>query len=104
KVYVVTFAIGSILAAIGGAFTAPMQAVIPSMGIEIIVISFAVVVIGGLGSLKGAALGSLIVGEAQAAMTHLYPVLTLFVVYLVMTAVLLIRPSGLFGQAEARRI
>ncbi|MGH8874502.1 MAG: ABC transporter permease subunit, partial [Acidimicrobiia bacterium] len=90
--------------ALGGAFAAPMQAVIPSMGIEVIVISFAVVVIGGLGSLQGAAVGSLIVGVAQAAMTHTFPTLTLFTVYLVMTVVLLVRPLGLFAATEMRRI
>ncbi len=104
KVYVVTFSLGAVLAALGGALTAPMQAVVPAIGGEIIVISFAVVVIGGLGSLPGAALGALLVGIAQAAMTHTYPQFSLFTIYLVMTVILLVRPYGLFAREEGRRI
>lgn len=104
KVYVITFALGSFLAAAGGALSAPMQAVIPSMGIEVIVVSFAVVVIGGLGDLRGAAVGAVLVGVAKAAAVHLVPTLTLFVVYAVMTVVLLIRPYGLFALPAQRKI
>lgn len=103
-IYVATFALGATLAALGGAFTAPMIAVVPGIGVEVIVLGFAVVVIGGLGSLEGAALGALIVGLARAAAVHLIPELELFTIYLVMAVVLLIRPQGLFAQAEVRRI
>ncbi|MGH2699070.1 MAG: branched-chain amino acid ABC transporter permease, partial [Actinomycetota bacterium] len=63
-----------------------------------------VVVIGGLGSLEGAALGAVIVGLVRAAAVHLVPELELFTIYLVMAAVLLFRPQGLFAREEVRRI
>jgi len=104
RVYVVTFALGAVLAALGGAFTAPMISVVPGVGVEVIVLAFAVVVVGGLGSLEGAAVGALLIGLVRAAAVHLLPVLELFTIYLVMAAVLLVRPLGLFGRAEVRRI
>ena len=70
RVYLVTFTVGTMLAAIGGAVTAPTLAVSAGMGVEVIVLSFAVVVIGGLGSLGGAALGALIVGMVRSAAVH----------------------------------
>jgi branched-chain amino acid transport system permease protein len=104
RVYVTTFTVGAVLAALGGAFTAPMISLVPGIGVEIIVLAFAVVVVGGLGSLEGAAVGALLIGLVRAAAVHLIPVLELFTIYLVMAAVLLVRPLGLFGRAEARRI
>lgn len=104
RVYVTTFALGAVLAALGGAFTAPMISVVPGIGVEVIVLAFAVVVVGGLGSLEGAAVGALLIGLVRAAAVHLVPVLELFTIYLVMAAVLLVRPLGLFGRVEARRI
>lgn len=99
RIYVMTFTLGAIMAALGGAFTAPMTSVVPGISVDVIVLAFAVVVIGGLGSLEGAALGALIVGLVRAAAVHLLPELELFTIYLVMTGVLLIRPHGLFAQA-----
>jgi branched-chain amino acid transport system permease protein len=104
RFYLVTFTFGSLLAAIGGAFTAPTMSVVPAMGVEIIVLSFAVVVIGGLGSLPGAAVGAIIVGLVRSASIHYAPQLELFVIYLVMALVLTFRPRGLFSIAEARKI
>ncbi len=104
RVYGVAFTIGAMLAALGGAFTAPMIAVVPGISVEVIVLAFAVVVIGGLGSMEGAALGALIVGLVRAAAVHLVPALELFTIYLVMALVLLVRPHGLFAQEEVRRI
>jgi len=104
RFYVVTFTFGSLLAAIGGAFTAPTVSVVPGLGVEVIVLSFAVVVIGGLGSLPGAALGALIVGLVRSATIHYLPQAELFVIYLVMALVLAFRPRGLFMIAEARKI
>lgn len=98
------FIIGAILAALGGAFTAPMTALVPGIGVEVIVLAFAVVAIGGMGSVGGAVLGSLMVGLARAAAIHLFPELDLFTIYLVMSLVLLFRPQGLFGEVEVRRI
>jgi branched-chain amino acid transport system permease protein len=104
RFYLVTFTFGSMLAAIGGAFTAPSASVVPAMGVEVIVLSFAVVVIGGLGSLPGAALGALIVGLVRSMAIHYAPQVELFVIYLVMALVLAFRPRGLFSSAEARKI
>ena len=98
------FILGSFLAALGGAFTAPMISVEPGMGIEVIVFAFAVVGIGGLGSVGGAAIGCLLVGIARAAAVHLYPELELFVIYALMVFVLILRPQGFFGGIEVRRI
>ena len=92
------------LAAIGGALTAPTVSVVPGMGVEVIVLAFAVVVIGGLGSLPGAALGALIVGLVRSAAVHYLPEVELFSIYLVMALVLIFRPKGLFAAAEARKI
>ncbi len=98
------FVLGSFLAALGGAFTAPMISVEPGMGIEVIVLAFAVVGIGGLGSVGGAALGCLLVGIARAAAVHLYPELELFVIYALLILVLIFRPQGFFGGVKLRRI
>ncbi len=104
RVHVVAFTLGTVLAALGGAFTAPMISVVPGIAVEVIVLAFAVVVIGGLGSLEGAALGALIVGLVRAGAVHLIPELELFTIYLVMALVLLVRPHGLFAREEVRRI
>src|SRR5215471_7757307 len=81
RVYFVTFTLGTTLAAVGGAATAPTLAVSPGMGVEVIVLSFAVVVIGGLGSLGGAALGALIVGLVRSAAVRYWPAVELFSIY-----------------------
>jgi branched-chain amino acid transport system permease protein len=104
RIDLIAFALGTFLAALGGAFTAPMISVEPGMGVGIIVLAFAVVGIGGLGSIGGAALGCIVVGIARAAAVHLFPELELFVIYLLMVAVLLWRPQGLFGTIELRKI
>src|SRR4051794_30245764 len=104
RVYLVTFSLGSMLAALGGAFIAPTVSVVPGMGVEVIVLSFAVVVIGGMGSLPGAALGAVIVGIVRSLSVHYMPQLELFVIYFVMAAVLAVRPRGLFSLAEPRKI
>ena len=104
RVYLVTFTVGTLLAAIGGAITAPTVAVTPGMGVEVIVLSFAVVVIGGLGSLGGAALGALVVGLVRSVAVRYLPEVELFSIYLVMALVLILRPKGLFSPAEARKI
>lgn len=104
RVYLITFTVGAMLAALGGALTAPTTSVQPGIGAEKIVLAFAIVVIGGLGSLGGAALGALIVGIVQAAAVHWKPELELFSVYIVMAIVLIVRPKGLFAIPEARKI
>ncbi len=103
RFYLVTFTFGSMLAAIGGAFTAPTVSVVPGLGVEVVVLSFAVVVIGGLGSLPGAALGAVIVGLVRSAAIHYAPEVELFVIYFVMALVLAFRPRGLFSLAEPQK-
>lgn len=104
RVFLATFTVGAVLGAMGGAFTAPMISVVPGVGVEVIVLAFAVVVIGGLGSIEGAAIGALLVGLGRTVAVSAMPELELFVVYGVMALVLVARPQGLFGRAEARKI
>jgi len=104
RIDLMAFSLGTFLAALGGAFTAPLTSVEPGMGVSVIVLAFAVVGIGGLGSIGGAALGCIIVGIARAAAVQLFPELELFVIYALMVAVLLWRPQGLFGAVELRKI
>jgi branched-chain amino acid transport system permease protein len=104
KVFTRTFVIGCILGAFGGACVAPLISVTPGIGVEIIAISFAVVAIGGMGSIPGAVLGALAVGFTKAAAVHLFPQGELFVVYAVMVIVLSVRPEGIFSLVAARRI
>jgi branched-chain amino acid transport system permease protein len=104
RVYMLAFTIGIFLAAIGGAFTAPMISVSPGVSVGVIIVSFAVVIIGGLGSIEGAAIGALIVGLARSLAVHLAPVAELFSIYIVMAIVLMFRPEGLFQRIQARKI
>jgi branched-chain amino acid transport system permease protein len=103
-VFTLTFVLGAMLGALGGAVMAPKISVTLGIGVEVIVLAFAVVVTGGLGSIEGALLGAFIVGLCRAAAVHLVPQLELFVVYGVMALVLVFRPYGLFTQAQPRKI
>jgi len=104
RVYMLAFSVGIFLAALGGAFTAPMISVQPGVSVGVVIVSFAVVIIGGLGSIEGAAIGALIVGMARALAVHLAPVAELFAIYVVMAIVLMFRPEGLFQRIQARKI
>lgn len=104
KVFVLAFTVGVFLAAMGGAFTAPKISVQPGISVTVILLSFAIVVIGGLGSVGGAAIAALLVGMARSAAIHLWPSAELFIVYLVMTVVLALRPEGLFQRTAIRKI
>jgi len=104
RIYTFAFAIGAIMAALGGAYIAPMISVVPGISIEVIILAFAVTTIGGLGSVGGAAISALLVGVLRAAAVHYAPEFDLFVIYALMTLVLLVKPRGLFGGAEVRRI
>jgi len=103
-VYVVTFVIGAVLGALGGAYIAPTVSVTPGFGVDVIVLSFAVVVIGGMGSIPGALIGSILVGLLRALAVHKLPEIELFVVFAVMAIVLVFRPEGLFAPAKPRKI
>ncbi len=104
RIYVVTFTLGALCAALGGALIAPTIAVVPGVAVDVVVVSFAVIAIGGMGSLEGAALGALIVGLMRAVAVQLFPELELVTIYLIMGLVLLVKPEGLWGEAEVRRI
>ena len=104
RVYTFAFMFGIFLAALGGALTSPMISVAPGLSVSVVIVSFAVVIIGGLGSIEGAAIGALIVGLARAASVHLLPEIELFSIYLVMAGVLIFRPEGLFQSVKARLI
>jgi branched-chain amino acid transport system permease protein len=103
-VYTVTFIIGGMLGALAGAMMAPKTSVTLGIGVEVIVLAFAVVVIGGMGSVGGAFFGALIVGEVRSAAVHFMPQLDLFVIYAVMAVVLIFRPQGLFTRTQPRKI
>lgn len=104
RVYMLAFGVGIFLAALGGALTAPMISVQPGVSVGVIIVSFAVVIIGGLGSIPGAAIGALIVGLARSLAVHTAPVAELFSVYIVMAVVLMFKPEGLFQRIQARKI
>jgi branched-chain amino acid transport system permease protein len=98
-VYVSAFAIGCFMAGLGGAIIVPSQAAVLGMGIDALILAFVVVVIGGLGSLRGALVGALIVSFVRTAGIQFFPEIELAVLYLIAAMVLLVKPTGLFGSA-----
>jgi branched-chain amino acid transport system permease protein len=95
------FGAGVALAALGGVAAGPVLGLYPGMDTEILIPAFIVIVIGGMGSLRGAFVGSLLIGEADTFGKAYFPSLALFLIYLVMAVVLLARPQGLFGVKYA---
>ena len=93
-----------LLGCLGGAVSAPMISVVPGIGVEVIVLAFAVVVSGGLGSISGAALGALLIGFFRTLAIFYFPQLELFIVFFVMAIILSVKPEGLFGTKETRKI
>lgn len=104
RIYMMAFFVGVFLAALAGAYTAPLISVQPGIGVGVIIQSFAVIIIGGLGSIPGAAIGALIVGIVRAAAVYELPEAEIFIIYLVMAIVLVFRPEGLFTRSQARKI
>jgi branched-chain amino acid transport system permease protein len=99
-----TIALGGMLGALGGALASPTTSFTPGIGADMMVLSFAVVATAGLGQIGGAAIASLMIGLARSFAVYLMPELEVLVPYLIMVAVLLIRPEGLFSTVAARRI
>jgi branched-chain amino acid transport system permease protein len=97
SVYARVFTLGTALGTLGGALVIPATAAMSEMGVELIVEAFAVVVIGGLGSMRGAVVGALIVGVLRAIAISVYPELEMLLIYLIVIAVLVWRPRGVFG-------
>jgi len=101
KIFTLVFTVGCMLGTVGGALVVPSSAASLDMAVELVVEAFAVVVIGGLGSMRGALVGALVVGLMRAAAISLVPELEMLSVYLVVVVVLIVRPAGLFGKATA---
>ncbi len=100
-VYRFVFALGVALAAFAGMIAAPVASVFPGMGNQILIVSFVVVVIGGIGSIRGAFLGALLIGLADTFGQVYAPEVAGMTIYVLMAAVLLWRPAGLFGGTGA---
>jgi branched-chain amino acid transport system permease protein len=98
RIYVLAFGLGCFMAGLGGAIVVPSQAAVLGMGVEVLVIAFVVVVIGGLGSLEGALVGALIVSALRTITIQFWEEFELAALYLIAAIVLLIRPTGLFGR------
>lgn len=98
RVFTWVFAFGTALAGLSGVVAGPIQSAYPSMGVSILVPALIVVVVGGLGSLKGSLAGSLIIGQAETLGKAWLPATSMLIIYVVMALVLLLRPQGLFGR------
>ncbi|MGH7349456.1 MAG: branched-chain amino acid ABC transporter permease [Candidatus Rokuibacteriota bacterium] len=98
RLYTGVFVLGSFLGGLGGALVTPVRTIVPGMDTEIIVEAFIVVVIGGLGSFWGTFLGSLIYGQVLSFGILFFPRFSIFSVFALMAAVLIIRPWGLLGR------
>jgi len=96
-VFTGVFAFGTALAGLAGVIAAPIQGVFPGVDFEILIVTLIVVVVGGLGTLGGSFWGSLLIGEVDTFGKTIVPQAALVFIYLIMAAVLLVRPAGLFG-------
>lgn len=97
-IYSAVFTLGTVLGTVGGALVVPTAAASLDMPVELVVEAFAVVVIGGLGSMRGALVGALIVGILRALAIRYYAELEMLAIYVVVIAILIARPVGLFGK------
>ncbi|EHK68048.1 branched-chain amino acid ABC transporter permease [Achromobacter arsenitoxydans] len=104
RVGMLTFGLAGALGALGGALSVPLTSFVPGLGAEMIVTSFAVIATAGLGQITGALVAALLIGLARAMAVYTFPELEVVMPYLMMVAVLLVRPHGLFSAATARRI
>jgi branched-chain amino acid transport system permease protein len=94
------FALGGLLAGLSGALAAPVRSMVAGMGFSILIESFIVTVIGGMGSIGGALVGALLIGLVRSFGTIGFPLFTEGVMFLFMTLVLITKPSGLFGKEQ----
>jgi len=105
RAYLLTFGAGAALAGIAGALLAPIYTLTPGIGDDFIIAAFAVVVLGGLGSVWGTYVGGLLIGVVEAcAGFYVDPALEQAVWFLIFIAVLIVRPAGLFGQVGAEEV
>ncbi len=94
------FALGGLLAGLAGALAVPVRSMVAGMGFSILIESFIVTVIGGMGSVMGALVGALLIGLVRSFGTIGFPLFTEGIMFLFMTAVLIAKPSGLFGKEQ----
>jgi branched-subunit amino acid ABC-type transport system permease component len=99
RVFTGVFAFGAGLAGLSGVIAGPIQSAYPAMGVSILIPALIVVVVGGLGSLKGSLAGSLIIGQAETFGKAWLPQSAMLIIYVVMALVVLLRPQGLFGRS-----
>jgi branched-chain amino acid transport system permease protein len=99
RVWLIVFGIGTALAGLAGILAGPMRGAYAEMGVTMVIESFVVIVVGGMGSLLGAVVAGLLIGQVVGLTTLFVPKLAEIMVFLVMAVVLLVRPSGLFGEA-----
>lgn len=104
RIYTVAFTAGAVLAALGGALASPTIGVNTGIGSEMIVLSFAVVAIAGLGQIEGAAVAALVIGVGHSIAVFFFPALSSVIPYATMLLVLVFKPYGLFATAQVRRI
>jgi branched-chain amino acid transport system permease protein len=93
-----TYGLGSALAGLAGILAAPVYQVSPLMGSNLIIVVFAVVVVGGMGSILGAIVTGYVLGLAEGLTKVFYPEASNIVIFVIMAIVLLVRPAGLFGK------
>ena len=98
--YVMVFALGAGLAGLAGALAAPVRSLVPGMGFSILIESFIVTVIGGMGSIGGALVAAVLIGLCRSFGSVGFPLFTEILVFTLMAVVLVARPNGLFGRAE----
>lgn len=101
RIYAAVFTLGAVLGTTAGALVVPTAAASLDMAIEFVIEAFAVVVIGGLGSMRGALAGALIVGLIRALSIVFFPELEVLAIYVIVIGVLIFRPVGLFGRSLA---
>jgi branched-chain amino acid transport system permease protein len=99
-----TFCVGAVLGTLGGALASPTTSLVPGIGGDMMVLSFAVVAVAGLGQITGTAVAALLIGLTRAFAVYVLPEAEVLVPYLIMVLVLMWRPEGLFAVAQARRL
>ncbi len=100
RLLTLTYGLGAGLAALAGVLAAPIYQVSPLMGSNLIIIVFAVVVVGGMGSILGAIVTGYVLGVLEGLTKVFYPEASSIVIFVIMAIVLLVRPAGLFGREE----
>jgi branched-chain amino acid transport system permease protein len=93
-----TYGLGAALAALAGVMAAPVKQLAPQMGSDIIIVVFAVVVVGGMGSILGAIVSGFVLGVVEGLTKVFYPEASTTVIFVVMAIVLLVKPAGFFGR------